>query len=907
MQNFARSTPVPPAVQPASARVNRLRALIAGCVLAALIAVIAVMVTQVVRQLRELQTASSDNIQWTLSQVDAEFLRFRHAIDLSLLARKAGPPPAEVPAEILAELRKHFDIFYSRVDTFRGTGSYSSLRLDQDFETAFSNTVTELDALGAVMDLPDADLATRLDTVDAQAEVIGPTVRELSLMGLVKFAHSSDQKRAEMTSTLALLAGTTGLMLVAISLLAVLLLRLYRLSEQRAVQQQKTTARMRLVIQNALDGIIACDSRGQILVFNPAAERIFGYTSDEAIGRDLLDALLPGGAGPSGHRMLAAILRDPAPETLGRVYLDGRTRAGQTFPAEVSVRLAEGDQGPVCVLFIRDISQLKKAEADLIEAHDRAVAGEKAKADFVAVMSHEIRTPLNGLLGNMSLLLDTPLDPQQRGYVSAMEVSGRLLSSLVNDVLDISKLEAGKMQIQHRSFRLSAVLDEIIASQRQLAHTNGNALDWGWVGPAFEPVIGDPDKIRQVVINFVNNAIKFTRDGAVHVEIEALGTDPARREVEIRVSDTGEGISEENIERIFSDFEMIDSSYGRRPGTGLGLGIARRLAGLMGGEIGVESELGDGSLFWLRLPLERDPAGTVATPLTADAGTEAPPKPAQAIRPLSILIVEDNDINRAILHRMVEIEGHDVVEARDGREGVERAALWPFDAILMDVSMPVMDGRAAARAIRAGGGASCAVPIIAVTAHALPEEREAFRAAGMTEILNKPIDREDLRRLLARLARDTAQGAERGSGPRPPAQDADRSDTDRSDTDLSDTDILDTAQLGAEGLGALGSGLLPLVDGFVAQADELIAGLSDGSLGAGATEEDAHRIRIAAIHRCAGSAGTFGARAFHARLQSIETAAKRGDDGPLDAASDDLAALWARTRAALLDWRHSLG
>lgn len=862
-------------------RRDRARAFVAGSVLAVLIGVIAMMVTEVVQQLRELRTAASDNVQWTLSQVDAEFLRFRLALDLARLQARDGT----VPDETLASLRNHFDIFYSRIDTFRGNGSYASLHRDAEFSTALAEVQTDLGHLGARIDLPDAELGAALDPLGAEAEAMAPSVRGLSLMGLAKFAQNSDRKREEMTATLARLAATTGLMLIAISLLAVLLLRLYRLSERRGVQQAKSAARVRLVLEASFDAIVASDREGRILVFNPAAERIFGFTAEEAIGHDLLAALLPGG-NPDGQPALAAILRDPAPEALGRIHLEGRSRDGRTFPAEVTVRRAEGDQGQVFVLFIRDVSLLKKAEAALIEAHDRAVAGEKAKADFVAVMSHEIRTPLNGLLGNMSLLLDTPLDARQRGYVSAMEVSGRLLSSLVNDVLDMSKLEAGKMTLQRRAFRLSQVMDEIVESQMQLAAANGNALGWTRVGPPFDAVIGDPDKIRQVVLNFVNNAIKFTRDGTVAVEIEALGHDPAPgqpREVEIRVSDTGEGIAPADLGRIFSDFEMLDSSYGRRPGTGLGLGIARRLAHLMGGEIGVESEPGEGSLFWLRLPLDPDDgAGSETEPAAPASRPGAQPSPPAA--PLSILIVEDNDINRAILRRMVEAEGHDATEARNGREGVDRAAQRPFDAILMDISMPVMDGRSAARAIREGDGASHTAPIVAVTAHALPEEIEAFRAAGMTEVLKKPIDREALRALLARLtARRTL--------PEAPA--------------AADPLLFDADHLGPEGPGSLGPELLRLLDSFIAQTDQTVAALTDGSLGAGLDRTEADKLRLAAIHRTAGAAGTFGARAFHAQLLAIETAAKRGDTAPLEHAAAQLPALWQQTRAALMACRNA--
>lgn len=634
-----------------------------------------------VQQLRALRSAASDNLQWTLAQVDSEFMRFRHALDGARLAARDGA----LPADGVADLRKRFDIFYSRIDTFRATGTYSSLRRKPQFESAFGAVAGGLEQIGAQIDQPDAALTEGLDAVDAAAERLAPQVRDLSLMGLSEFAQHADDTRAEVTTTLARLAATTGVMFVAISLLAVALLRMYRLSERRAVQQMQTAARMQTVIQTALDGIILCDGAGRITDFSPAAETIFGYTATEARGRALLDLILPAGEAADDRGRLSAILRDPVPETLGRIHVTGQARDGRRFPAEVSIRLAEGGLGRIFVLFIRDISQLKQAEMALIAAHDRAVAGERAKADFVAVISHEIRTPLNGLLGNMSLLCDTRLSQRQRGYVQAMEVSGRLLAALVDDVLDIAKLEAGKMPVRARAFRLSQVLDEIVANQKQLALANGTTLGWSWVGAPRDRVLGDADKIRQVLMNFVSNAIKFTRDGTVHIEAEPLD-DTAQ--VELRVRDTGEGIAPGDLERIFQDFEMLDSSYGRKPGTGLGLGISRRLAALMGGAIGVESRLHEGSLFWLRMPLQEAPQADEAP------GPAAAP---EASAPLSVLIVEDNDINRAILREMLEACGHRVRAACDGRAGVDAAAAERFDVILMDISMPVMNGREAAR------------------------------------------------------------------------------------------------------------------------------------------------------------------------------------------------------------------
>lgn len=863
--------------------VRRGRTAIVSLVLSVLFGLMGVMTIDVLDQLHTLRTAASDNLQWTLAQVDTEFLRFRLEIgNARVTAAQTGPEAVDY-----AELRKRFDIFFSRIDTFRATGTYSWLRVRPDFASDFGTATTELHLIGASLAQPDPVLASQLDRLQQQAEALGPTVRRLSLTGLAEFARQSDQSRHEITSTLARLAVTAAIMFVTVSLLAVTLLRLYRLSERRGQEQTRTAARMQTVIETSLDGIIVCDSDARVVDFSPAAEAIFGYTAEEARGQDMRRLILPpadSARSDPGNAKLEAVLRGTAADAPGRIYLDGSDRMGRVFPAEVSVSKVEGQQGQIFVLFIRDISQLKQAEERLRAAHDQAVAGEQAKADFVAVMSHEMRTPLNGLLGTMSLLKDTRLDARQRRYVDTMEVSGGLLSGLVNDVLDLSKLEAGMMRLSLRPFELCRVLEDVVDNQTHLARANGNTLSWAWDGPPLPGTIGDAAKIRQVLLNFVNNATKFTHNGEIRLEVEALGAPSLRREVEFRVIDSGSGIPAADLDRIFDDFEMLDSSYGRQGGTGLGLAISRRLVALMDGSIGVESEPGAGSLFWMRLPLEvLEAAPADADDEVADQTTARPAR-GKARKRMQVLIVEDNEINRIILREMVEAEGHDVTEAADGHEGVLLANGRAFDVILMDVSMPVMDGRAATRAIRAGDGPSRDAPIVGVTAHALPEELAAFRAAGMSEVLKKPIDRPQL---VALLGRALHRGQRPASAADMPAR-------------ASAVPVLDGGRLADMAGGGATARLRDLLGRFLDQLREVGQGLQAGAGDLPQAEADQRQLQ--ALHRCAGSAGTFGAMALHARLEAIETAATRGDRSLLADAARDLPPLLDATAKAVRAW-----
>lgn len=276
-----------------------------------------------------------------------------------------------------------------------------------------------------------------------------------------------------------------------------------------------------------------------------------------------------------------------------------------------------------------------------------------------------------------------------------------------------------------------------------MASQNNNALHWSWVGRPHDCILADSRRLRQILLNLLGNAVKFTQNGTVDVEVELSGE--TRQTIEFRVIDTGRGIAEADLKRVFSDFETLDSSYTRQVGgTGLGLGIAQRLTRAMGGEIGVESVLGEGSVFWLRMPIERvdkpeqpEPAVRLRVPQTA--------------REMDLLLVEDNDINRTIARKFLTSRGHNVTEARDGKAGLELALGHCFDAILMDISMPVMDGLEATRRIRAATTGSARSPIIAVTAHALAEERETFRAAGMDHCISKPLNPSKLFAILAEI------------------------------------------------------------------------------------------------------------------------------------------------------------
>jgi len=378
-------------------------------------------------------------------------------------------------------------------------------------------------------------------------------------------------------------------------------------------------------------------------------------------------------------------------------------------------------------------------------ARIEAESASRAKSVFLANMSHEIRTPFHGLLGMMSLLQETPLSAQQSAYLCTAKESANHLLAIVNDILDISKLESGKLQVAPEAVDLARLVREVDALMRVQAQSKGLALQVTMDAGVPRWVHADATRLKQILFNLLSNAVKFTATGAVTLQVDA----PAR-DVVFTVIDTGIGIDDAVRSRLFQRFAQGDESPSRRhAGTGLGLEISRSLARLMGGDIHVTSHPGVGSRFVVTLPLpaiERPAPGAVPA-VAADPGTA---------RTLKVLVAEDHPVNRIYLEAVLDKLGHRAVFAENGEEAVRAAQEEDFDIVLMDLHMPVMDGFAAARAIRALPLPRGAMPIVALTADAFQDAQDGARQAGMDEMLTKPAHLPQLRALLARYGGATA-------------------------------------------------------------------------------------------------------------------------------------------------------
>jgi PAS domain S-box-containing protein len=542
------------------------------------------------------------------------------------------------------------------------------------------------------------------------------------------------------------------------------------ISESKAAQEElhRSRERFALAVQGSKDGIWDWDMRTNEVYYSPRWKAMLGY-ADHEISNAFSE--WENRLHPDDHARALATVKAYVEGEIPDYELEHRLRhknGSYRWILARGVALRDADGKPYRMAGSHtDITERKRALAELNQAKEAAEDASRAKSQFVANVSHELRTPLNGILGMTQLLFETPLTAEQREYLTTVQVSVDSLLAVISDVLDFSKIEADRLDLDPAEFSLRTALADALKPLVVRAVAKGLELTYEVADAVPDRLVGDWPRLRQVILNLVGNAIKFTERGSVSARIDLAqredGYDP-RVTLRCIVTDTGIGIPQDKQFAIFEPFTQADGSMTRKyGGTGLGLTISDKLVRLMGGALHVDSAPGVGSSFhftatlWLATNQSGQPASPAAPPL---------PTRAAPLRPLHVLLVEDNSVNQKVAACLLQKQGHTFALAQNGAEAVEAVSRQSFDAVLMDVQMPGMDGLEATRLIRAREtGGSRRLPIIAMTAHVMKGDRERCLSAGMDAYLPKPVDSLELSRLLAQLI-PTPDGADHTDVPR---------------------------------------------------------------------------------------------------------------------------------------------
>lgn len=512
------------------------------------------------------------------------------------------------------------------------------------------------------------------------------------------------------------------------------------------ISLERSRQHLLFILQETPLGYIEWDLKFKVCSWNKAAENIFGYKESEAMGRHAMNLIVPDELHGEIETVWNQILNDRS----GNETLNENIRAdGSRIMCQWNNTVIKDPDGRIIAVasLVNDVTETIKAQEAMRQAMEKAQQATRAKSEFLANMSHEIRTPMNGVIGLTELLLESDLDAQQRSYLEVIRGSGEMLITIINDILDLSKIESGKLDLTERIFDVGDCLKTGFQLFSHSLKKKGLEARMEIGDSIPRMVSGDPIRLRQIVYNLVSNAVKFTEQGSISMEAWSESITSRRVRLHVAITDTGPGIDPDRLDSIFDPFSQADTSSTRSyGGTGLGLTICKRLCKMMRGDVCVETTSNNGTRFKFSVELQTTPDSPGLN--NKKVPTKAPEGALQQV-PLNILIVEDNAVNRLVTKRILKRLGFDCNTVNNGQEALDFVRSHPCDLILMDLQMPVMDGFTASKIIREENGA---IPsIVALTASAVDGDRERCLAAGMDDYISKPINIDAVRRILANM------------------------------------------------------------------------------------------------------------------------------------------------------------
>ena len=638
-----------------------------------------------------------------------------------------------------------------------------------------------------------------------------------------------------------------------VSVFAKLFLKARGLAE-RAREVERSADQLRLLTDVAPIGIFQTDAQHRFLYTNPRWSDITGIAPEEALGCEW-DSMVASES-RAGQFIESAMDSSGPADLYQRFEIRIPDREPRVILVTSQAIFTNDGHEAGWVGTVADITVETSAEAALSDARDKADEASHLKSDFLANMSHEIRTPMNGVIGMIDLLLETVLDPRQRDYALTVRNSGESLLTILNDILDFSKVEAGKLEIEHVAFDLRTSVVEVIDLLGRSSEARSLALEATVEDSVPHVVLGDSGRLRQVLMNLIGNAIKFTHSGEVGVNVKALEGPGPDTVLRFDVTDTGDGIAPGKLATIFKPFVQADTSTSRKyGGTGLGLAISGQLVSLMGGDCGVTSEVGKGSRFWFTVTVQAESPMVLAETAAEDPTPSVPQLPAADPPEISlsqgdpsaskhVLLAEDNPVNQRVAAAMLENLGFHVDAVANGAEAVKAFAGGGYQLILMDCQMPELDGYQATAKIRRLEGDATRTPIIALTASAMKNDRARCMSAGMDDYLSKPLTLKALGGVLARWTLETSEPAQQ-------APTTDWAGEGGSDPVILDEEILGRLQRLSEATG--GELMDTLVGLFLSEADARVSAIVK------AVEKADQNALSFAAHSLRGASANLGA------------------------------------------------